>query len=343
MLEEIKKELIDNPQALKEILEHFEYNNIIVREKYIQFGRDEFSSKKSIVIKLINNKYLYVHDYPRNIQQDFFTYIINQRHVEFIDILNVVKSTLHIIDYYDFFNKGNNSIFGGFYKNIRSKSSYKINVYGDEILNKYQNHGNLRFLQDNISLEAQKYFGIRYDIESQGIVIPVRDQVGQLMGVKIRCNWDVKDGEQKYFYIVPCAMSMTLYGYSQNYEYLVENTIYIFEAEKSVLQCYSYGIRNCVALGSGTISKKQIEMILELNPKKIIFCHDVGFELENIMRNINMLNSYSRFAELEIGYWNYFNRGYSNKISPSDLGGSKLKYILNNEIKTIGDETDEEL
>lgn len=342
MLEEIKQELIKNPQALKEVLEHFEYCNVIIREKYMQFGRDEESSKKSIVIKLKNNNYLYVHDYPRNIQQDFFTYIVNQRHIEFSSVLNIVKSALHITDYYDFFDKGN-AIFGGFYKNIKSKCSCKINVYDESLLNKYQNYGNLRFLQDNISLMTQRHFGIGYDVESQGIVIPIRDQIGQLMGIKVRCNWEVEDGEQKYFYIVPCAMSMTLYGYSQNYEHLVGNTIYIFEAEKSVLQCYSYGIRNCVALGSGTISKKQIEMIFELNPKKIIFCHDVGFELENIMRNINMLNTYSRFAELEIGYWDYFNKGYKNKISPSDLGAIELRRIMNNEIKMIGDDTDEEL
>ena len=76
------------------------------------------------------------------------------------------------------------------------------------------------------------------------------------------------------------------------------------------LQCYTYGIRNCVALGSGTISKKQCQMILELNPQKVIFMHDTGYELESIERNILMLKTYSRFSEVQIGYWNYFNKGY---------------------------------
>ena len=113
MLEDIKKELINHPEKLRNVLEHFGYCNIVVRPKYIQFGRDEESSKKSIVIKLENNRYLYVHDYPKNIQQDLFTYIINQRHVEFGDVLNVVKSELGITDYYEFFNQ--RGIFGGFY------------------------------------------------------------------------------------------------------------------------------------------------------------------------------------------------------------------------------------
>ena len=55
MLEDIKKELLNNPEKLKEVLEHFGYCNIVIRPTYMQFGRDEESSKKSIVIKLENN------------------------------------------------------------------------------------------------------------------------------------------------------------------------------------------------------------------------------------------------------------------------------------------------
>ena len=136
-------------------------------------------------------------------------------------------------------------------------------------------------------------------------------------------------------------MSQTLYGYSQNYNYLVNNVIYIFESEKSIMQCYSYGIRNCVALGSGSISRKQVQMLLELNPKKIIFMHDTGYDLENILRNINMVKSYSRFSEVELGYWDYFDRLYDDKLSPSDSGREELLRIMDSEIKMIGDDEDE--
>ena len=96
MLEDIKKELLNHPDKLKDVLEHFGYCNIIIREKYMQFGRDEVSSKKSIVIKLKENKFLYVHDYARNIQKDLFSYIMSQRHVEFSDVLNEVKKVIGI-------------------------------------------------------------------------------------------------------------------------------------------------------------------------------------------------------------------------------------------------------
>lgn len=340
MLADIKKELINHPDKLKDVLEHFGYCNIVIRPKYISFGRDEKSSKKSIVINLENNEYLYTIDYARNIRKDIFSYIIEQRKVEFIDVLNEVRHALGITYYYDFFD--NKGIFGGFYEKIRKRRTNKVNTYDDSILDCYVNCGNTRFLADNISLLSQKFFNIKYDVESQGIVIPIRNQFGQLMGVKERFNYDVPDGEMKYFYAVPCSMSQTLFGYSQNYEFLVDNTIYIFEAEKSCMQCYSYGIRNCVSLGSGSISIQQVKMLLELNPKRIIFLHDVGYGLENIMRNIDMVKNYSRFTEVELGYWSYFGRGYENKVSPSDLGKECLENILQNEITMIGDEDDED-
>ena len=340
MLKEIKKELLDNPEKLEELLEYFNFYNIHIHQSYISFGRAIDSSKKSIVIRLEKNDYLYVSDYARNINQDLFTYISEQRLVDFKDIISIVRKILKIDDFSIF--REPQGIFGGFYEKIRKKNEYTCRTYDESILNKYVALANMRFIRDNITIDAQQFFNIRYDVESQGIVIPIYNQVGELMGVKVRCNYEVQDGEMKYYYLIPCQMSQTLYGYSQNYNYLVNNVIYIFESEKAVMQCFSYGIRNCVALGSGSISRKQVRMLIELNPKKIIFMHDVGYDLENILRNINMVKNYSRFSEAELGYWDFFDRLYDNKVSASDLGKKELLRIMDTEIKMIGDDEDEE-
>ena len=340
MLKEIKKELLDNPEKLEELLEYFNFYNIHIHQSYISFGRAIDSSKKSIAIRLEKNDYLYVSDYARNINQDLFTYISEQRLVDFKDIISVVRKILKIDDFSIF--REPQGIFGGFYEKIRKKNEYTCRTYDESILNKYVALANMRFIRDNITIDAQQFFNIRYDGESQGIVIPIYNQVGELMGVKVRCNYDVGDGEMKYYYLIPCQMSQTLYGYSQNYNYLVNNVIYIFESEKTVMQCYSYGIRYCVAPGSGSISRKQVPMLLDLNPKKIIFMHDVGYDLENILRNINMVKNYSRFSEVELGYWDFFDSLYDNKVSASDLGKKELLRIMDTEIKMIGDDEDEE-
>lgn len=340
MLKEIKKELLDNPEKLEELLEYFNFYNVHIHQSYISFGRAQDTSKKSIVIRLEKNNYLYVTDYARNISKDLFSYISEQRLVDFKDIIGVVRNILSIDDF-GLFNESR-GIFGGFYEKIRKRSEYSVRTYDESILDKYIPLANKRFVDDNISIAAQQFFGIRYDVESQGIVIPIHNQVGELIGAKIRCNYEVQDGEMKYYYLIPCQASQTLYGYSQNYNYLTNNIIYIYEAEKSIMQCFSYGIRNCVALGSGSISRKQVRMLLELNPKKIIFMHDVGYDLENILRNINMVKNYSRFSEVELGYWDFFDRLYDNKVSASDLGKKELLRIMDTEIKMIGDDEDEE-
>ena len=340
MLKEIKKELLDNPEKLKELLEYFNLYNVHIHQSYISFGRAQDTSKKSIVVRLEKNDYLYVTDYARNISKDLFSYISEQRLVDFKDIIGVVRNILGVDDF-SLFNESR-GIFGGFYEKIRKRSEYSVRTYDESILDKYIPLANKRFVNDNISITAQQFFGIRYDVESQGIVIPIHNQIGELIGAKVRCNYEVQDGEMKYYYLIPCHASQTLYGYSQNYNYLTNNIIYIYEAEKSVMQCFSYGIRNCVALGSGSISRKQVRMLLELNPKKIIFMHDVGYDLENILRNINMVKNYSRFSEVELGYWDFFDRLYDNKVSASDLGKKELLRIMDTEIKMIGDDEDEE-
>ena len=340
MLKEIKKELLDNPEKLKELLEYFNFYNVHIHQSYISFGRAQDTSKKSIVVRLEKNDYLYVTDYARNISKDLFSYISEQRLVDFKDIIGVVRNILGVDDF-SLFNESR-GIFGGFYEKIRKRSEYSVRTYDESVLDKYIPLANKRFIDDNISIAAQQFFGVRYDVESQGIVIPIHNQIGELIGAKVRCNYEVQDGEMKYYYLIPCQASQTLYGYSQNYNYLTNNIIYIYEAEKSIMQCFSYGIRNCVALGSGSISRKQVRMLLELNPKKIIFMHDVGYDLENILRNINMVKNYSRFSEVELGYWDFFDRLYDNKVSASDLGKKELLRIMDTEIKMIGDDEDEE-
>lgn len=340
MLKEIKKELLDNPEKLKELLEYFNFYNVHIHQSYISFGRAQDTSKKSIVVRLEKNDYLYVTDYARNISKDLFSYISEQRLVDFKDIIGVVRNILGVDDF-SLFNESR-GIFGGFYEKIRKRSEYSVRTYDESVLDKYIPLANKRFIDDHISIEAQQFFGVRYDVESQGIVIPIHNQIGELIGAKVRCNYEVQDGEMKYYYLIPCQASQTLYGYSQNYNYLTNNIIYIYEAEKSIMQCFSYGIRNCVALGSGSISRKQVRMLLELNPKKIIFMHDVGYDLENILRNINMVKNYSRFSEVELGYWDFFDRLYDDKVSASDLGKKELLRIIDNEIQMIGDDENEE-
>lgn len=334
MLQKIKDELLSDANKLTEYLEHFGFCNISVKPKYISFARDEGGSSKSIVIYRENNEALLVKDFPKNVVCDIFNYTIKEKGISFRDVIQYTKTLTGIDNYYN--DKPSHLPFGGIYRKIKQHTKQEIKTYDESILDKYPLCGNLRFLRDNINLKAQKFFEVRYSVEDQAIVIPIHDPVGELIGLKCRINKEPEENEQKYYYIVPCSMSKTLYGYCDNYEYLESaDVVYIAEAEKSVMQAYSYGIRNIVALGSGTISKEQVKLLLSLNCSKFVFLHDVGLSINSIHRNINMVLGYARMREVKCGFWNYFGKDYKDKISPTDLGKEKFKYILENEIKFV--------
>ena len=132
--------------------------------------------------------------------------------------------------------------------------------------------------------ETQEYFNLHYDVENQRIVIPIYNSYGELIGAKGRANWKVEPDEQKYYYLIPCRISETLYGYSHNYPYLTNNTVYVAESEKAVMQAYSIGYRNFVSIGGSSLSTKQCVLLRELSPQKIIFLLDEGLDKDTIKK-----------------------------------------------------------
>lgn len=331
MVDYLKSKLLEHPEKIGELLEHYGYCHIKIRSTYISFGRDEQSSPKSIMCKLVDS--LICKDYARNITLDIFNLIIKQRSVSFKDVITATKNILGI-DYTYYQEQRQKAVFNGFYSRIRKRDKVELKVYDESILDKYEKCGNLRFVKDGISLDVQREFDIGYDIESQSITIPIYDEIGRLIGVKCRRNCD--DCEMKYWYDVPCLCSQTLYGYCQNYQWLESSEIiYVVESEKTVMAAKSFKYNNFLALGSGSISKKQVQLLLSLRPKKIVLMHDTGFDKEAFKRNLSAIQGYSRMIDVDIGYWNYFGQGYEDKLAPTDKGKEFFENAIHNEIKWL--------
>lgn len=334
MFKQIKKELLQDPQIIINILEIYDFYSPRIHNNEIRCGLAEGHNPTAIRIKLINNDNLFVKDYTRGMSYDLFNYIINAKKVEFIDVIRTVKAELGISDFYELNTK--HSVFGGFYDRIKKRSDdLYVKTYPESLLADYHSAYNQRFLADNISTISQDKFEIGYDIVSQRITIPIRNEYGDLIGVKGRANWNVDDDEPKYLYLIPCTMSSTLYGYCQNYKHLIENDILVFEAEKSVMQCHSVGIYNCVSLGSNSISPKQCRLLMELNPKRVIFMLDKGLDIENTKRNAKVLSVYTRMFDTQICWWDWTSSSLPDKASPSDYGKDVLQNIINNEIAEV--------
>ena len=338
MLDEILKKLSENPEAIVELLEHYECGKIKVNTREVRFARDDRpESGFNISIRLTNNDACFVKDYARSEVNNLVSWICKEKNVKFKDVLINIKSILHLSD--DWRPQNRRLIFGGVYEHIIHRADSPPKTYDESILDDYLKVPNVRFQRDHISLETQMEFGISYDVNTDRIVIPIRDQHGSLMGVKGRRNYETdNEDDPKYLYLVPCQMSKTLFGYSINYSSMYGGTVMVFESEKSVLQCASYGYHNAVALGSNSLSEYQAKMILSLNPQKVIFMLDNDLPLNNTKRNIDMLRSVATMRDLQISYFDWTEcLDLPAKASASDEGKEVFEYILEENIK---DETE---
>lgn len=319
MITKVKGELLNNPDSIVNILNHFDFYHIELRHNEVRFANSEDGSRNAIHMKL--NENLFTKDFARDISGDIFSFIIKARGVSFKEVFTVAKNELGLSD---FEIKKKIEPFNGLYsKAKRTKNILEYKIYPDNVLNKYSIGYSKKFIDDYISIPTQNKYGIRYDLTSSSIVIPIRDPVGELMGCKLRRNYKVSDDESKYIYEIPCPASQTLFGYAQNYDGLYGSDVLIGEAEKFVMQCDSYGYRNAVGLGSSNLSVQQCKLLLSLNPSSISFMLDVGLDKAVLEKNMILIKNYARMINIPVYYWN--GKNFGDKMSPTDKG--KILFI----------------
>lgn len=334
VLDKIKEKLIENPEKLVDLLSEFDFEHISHRGNEIRFARD-LQGGSNISIRLRDNPYCCVSDWSRGVSTDIISYIIREKHVEFRDVLLAAKKILDLGD--DWKPQQRRALFGGVYANVgRLNREVQLKTYDESVLSKYEKCGNLRFLMDGISLESQKFWDVRFSVEDNAIIIPLYNEVGDLIGAKARINDEPEEGMSKYYYPIPTQVSQTLYGYSKNYEHLYGSDVVIVESEKAVMQAYTFGVRNVVALGSNSISEKQSKMILQLQPRKIILALDEGLEFDQVKRDADVIKSCCGMLATEIWYWDANqDLDVDAKSSPTDMGGEKFKEIMEEQLVRI--------
>lgn len=317
----IKAFLLANPDKLKTVLDYFGFANIKEKREYISFGRNETSSPKSLVIYKRKNPNLLINDYARGTCGDWFWFLKTEKNVSRWEAIQEIR---RILEYPSF-----------------TTTSYPVQEYIEDekaepdpieesLLYKYKERINERFLKDGISLKTQVKYGLRYDDQSAAIIIPIRRADGKLVGIKARFNRDVEKGHLKYIYFEPCQISKTLFGFYQNFEVLLKSDIvFIFEAEKSVMQSDTFGLRNCVALGSSSISKYQCELLKRTNPVHVVLMTDKG--LMEVVRERNCQMIQSVLGEVKIYYWNP-SVDVPDKASPTDLGKNRFIQAVKKEL-----------
>lgn len=331
MLGEIKEELLKNPEAIVELMEHFGFEHIKLSSREIRLARNDRGGQ-NISIRLHNNEHVYVNDFVKGISTDIFSYIIQEKNTTFKDVIRQTKSILGLSD--DWMPQQKKALFGGIYSNIScGNRDVPLKTYDESILDKYERVGNVRWLRDNISLASQKFWNIRFSAADNSIIIPMYNEYSNLVGIKARINREPRDDESKYYYPVGFPCSQILYGWSANYSYLYGNTAICVESEKSVCQAWDMNVRNIVALGSNSLSEKQAKLLIQLQPTRIIIALDKGLEFEQTQRNADMIKSVCGMFMPEIWYWNAdLDASVKPKSSPTDMGKEKFEEIMREQL-----------
>lgn len=202
--------------------------------------------------------------------------------------------------------------------------------------------------KENISKEVCDYMGIRYDPVEGNILIPHKNEYGDLIGIRQRTLVQENEKYGKYKpwrygkQLYNHALAFNLFGLDLAKENIQKAELAIVvEGEKSVLQYISYfGTKNnlCVAVCGNSLSKYQFQLLQKYGAKEIVIGFDRDFKdddikgQEEVERRLQKIyDKYSSFANISFLYDAQRNTlGYKN--SPLDAGKDTFLYLFRNRV-----------
>lgn len=286
----LKKYILDN-NYIQLILESLNCHHIKHKNGFYQCANPDGDNVTAICV--YENEYLYTINYTRNLpaknrNSDLIDLVCFINNTDFPEGIKYICESIGISYYHDFYENVPESfkileMLNKMSVSTESEEDQPLKPINKSILNYYKPFVNDMFANDSISYETQKDFDIGYDEFSNRITIPIYSEIGDLVGVKGRLFKDkLDDSEMKYIYLEPVAKGKVLYGLNKTLPYIKNaNRVYVFEAEKSVMQSWSRNIRNCVATGGAKLSDIQIAMLVRLGVD-IVLCMDKDIDKEKM-------------------------------------------------------------
>lgn len=326
------KEQILNNEYVEQILEELGCNHIVNHRDYITCSNPDGDNKSAIVVYLNDN--LTTINYTRQLSKDKRTHDIFDLvcFIKDISFPESLKWTCDCfgIDYYNYEQEMPDSLqILRMLKEMNSgendEETKPLKPISEKILSYYMSIGNKMFLDDNIPLSVQEEFEVGYDLSTNYITIPIRDELNSLVGVKGRFFGEPDEMHTKYTYLERCNKSRVLYGYSQNKEHIKNSTqLFIAESEKAVMQLAGMDYRNSVSTGGKTISKHQVELITRTGCTPV-FAFDADVQEEELKSIADMfMDGISVYAIIDK------DNILDEKQSPSDDPDKWTQLISNN-------------
>ena len=330
-IKELKRYIYEN-NKIDYILEniqmhHIKYHNNSVKP-YYSCGMPDGDNPSSTII--YNNEKLKTIANTRDIKDSFgrsdiISLVVFIKKLYITDAIKFICDILGL-DYYKSFRIEETEFMKmiRFYENLMNETDeYKDEILNlepipSDVLSYYYPVCNSFFKEDGISFETQKEFEIGLDLSSNRITIPIRDDIENgkyLVGVKGRLfKKEINEDEQKYLYLEKCAKSKILFGLNKTKEYILENkSVIVVESEKAVMQLWTNGIYNSVAIGGHQISNVQKTKLVNLGVP-IVIAFDKDVEEEDLFNELHKFDD----AFVDIFYLYDYDNILNEKQSPTD-------------------------
>lgn len=234
------------------------------------------------------------------------------------------------------------------YKSIRDnykpqKSRKELPTYPNGIIDCFIKFYPVEWLMDNITPTAMDKYNIRFSVTQNKIIIPHYNINGELVGIRGRAldPFEVENFgkympvqiEGKWY---SHPLSLNLYGLNYNKDNIKKDGIcYIFESEKSVMQCENFEMRNYAVASCGSnVNKYQIDILMRYcAPRYVVVCFDKEEkegEDKYFNKLWNMCKKYTDYCNMSFIYDR--NNLLKLKDSPSDRGEKTFIKLLEERI-----------
>ena len=228
------------------------------------------------------------------------------------------------------------------------------NLINENILDIFANYPYKPWTEEHITYEAMDRFEIGYFGLNNSITIPHRNSDGDLIGIRQRyLDQEDIDNIGKYTPVqidgkwLAHSLGNELYGLWVTKERIKEtHTIILVEAEKSVLQAFSYyeNKSEVVATCGSSITTNQMRIIInDLKCERVIYAPDrdyhgvSSFEAEAWYNTqIKKIEDLVRYCEVYLIADTKNRLGY--KQSPTDVGKEVFEELMNEKILITKDE-----
>ena len=242
--------------------------------------------------------------------------------------------------------------------NTRTKTKYELPSYDKKILNVFDNIYPSSWINEFISLESMRKFGICFHTSEFASILPHYGFNGDLVGIRSRHFLQRHiDAGRKYMptilenILYAHPLQFNLYGAFQNKAIIQKKKkALLLESEKGVQQCETFypndnfSVAQC---GSNLSNAQRDILVYDLKVDEVIIGLDKQYEDLESKEHEDYIKKVTKIADKLVNYVNVYiiyctDNRLSYKMSPTDAGKEVLESLMNEKIRYYKNDENED-